>query len=154
MTYAIAQVCAISIISDHWSDEEQRASMVGYYNAAQAAAGAIMSFVSGNLAASGWTAAYHTYWIAVPVLVMVALFIPRMSANKREERYSGVRNRASSAFFSTPSYFATSYHPLSVQKSPISRTNPRYFKRRIGALAAIIMMSSQFICALSRIYKP
>ena len=44
-----------------------------------------MSFIAGNLAASGWTSAYHTYWIAVPVLIMVALFIPRMAADKQVE---------------------------------------------------------------------
>ena len=78
VTYAIAQVCAISIISDYWPDENKRASIVGYYNTAQAAAGGIMSFVSGNLAVNGWTASYQTYWIAVPVFVMVLLFIPSM----------------------------------------------------------------------------
>lgn len=82
VTYAIAQVCAISIISDYWPDEDGRASMVGYYNTAQAGAGAIMSFVSGNLAVGGWTSSYHTYWIAVPVLVMVVLFIPSLKGER------------------------------------------------------------------------
>ena len=85
-TYAIVQVCAISIISDYWPDENKRASIVGYYNTAQAAAGGIMSFISGNLALNGWTASYQTYWIAVPVFLMVLLFIPNMKGRRAAGR--------------------------------------------------------------------
>ncbi len=81
IAYAIAQICAVGLIADHWMDENRRAAFVGYFNAAQAAVGAAMGFVSGQLAVASWQNAYNTYWIAVPLVILIILFIPRASAS-------------------------------------------------------------------------
>jgi len=78
--YAIANVCAMGIIADHFVDETKRGAFMGIFNAAMTAIGAVMGVVAGNLAVSGWQNAYKTYWIAIPMLVMVLLFIPKIEA--------------------------------------------------------------------------
>ena len=80
IAYAIAQICAVGLIADYWMDEDKRAAFVGYFNAAQAAVGAVMGFVSGQLAVVSWQNAYNTYWIAVPLVILIILFIPRASS--------------------------------------------------------------------------
>lgn len=76
VAWGLTSTAALGILADMFLDEEKHGMVVGWYNAAMAAIGAVLSFVAGNLALSGWKTAYNTYWAAIPVLVMLILFLP------------------------------------------------------------------------------
>lgn len=74
------QCIAIDLIADYYVDENKRASFMGIYNAAMAGIGALMGVVAGNLAVERWQNAYYTYWAAIPLVVLVLFFIPKMKS--------------------------------------------------------------------------
>lgn len=78
--YGIVQVVALDIVADYFVDENRRASFMGIYNAMMALIGAAMGMVAGNLAVSGWENAYLTYWAAVPMTILVILFVPKLQS--------------------------------------------------------------------------
>ncbi len=57
--------------------------------------GAIMAAVAGVLAVSAWQNAFFTYWISVPVLIMLIVFLPQTSAKSyRSKERKQARARA------------------------------------------------------------
>jgi MFS family permease len=80
--WGITNTAALSILADLFVDENEHAKFVGWYNAAMSTIGALLSSCAGLLAVDGWTNAYHTYLIAVPVLVMLMVFLPSFPAKK------------------------------------------------------------------------
>lgn len=76
--YGVVQVAAIDIMADYFTDENRRASFMGIYNASMAAVGALMGLIAGNLAVTGWKNVYHTYWLAVPMTLLVLFCVPNL----------------------------------------------------------------------------
>lgn len=79
LCYGIVQVVVMGIITDVFVDEDKRASFMGYYNASMAVVGAIMGMMAGSLAVTGWKNAYLTYLLAIPMTIIVILFIPKVN---------------------------------------------------------------------------
>ena len=74
--WGITNTAALSILADLFVDKGEHGKYVGWYNAAMSIIGALLAIVAGNLALSGWQNAYRTYLVAIPVLVMLIVFLP------------------------------------------------------------------------------
>ncbi len=85
VAWGITSSAALGIIAELYSDEAKRGTVNGWYNSAMAAIGALLSFIGGMLAVSGWQNAYKTYWITIPVLIMLIVFLPSMPPRKMEK---------------------------------------------------------------------
>ena len=78
--WGLTSSAAFAIIADLFEDEQKRGAVNGWYNAAMAIIGAVLSFVGGILAVGAWKNAFHTYWINIPILLMLIIFLPSMPA--------------------------------------------------------------------------
>ena len=74
--WGITNTAALSILADLFTDKGEHGKYVGWYNAAMSIIGAVLALVAGHLALDGWQNAYRTYWAAIPVLVMLIVFLP------------------------------------------------------------------------------
>jgi len=96
------QVIALDIVADYFVDENKRASFLGIYNAGMAGIGAIMGVVAGNLAVSGWQNAYLTYWAAIPMVLLVIFYVPKLNsaaATAEESEESGKKEPMGGRFW-------------------------------------------------------
>lgn len=81
----VVNAIGMAYIPDLYEDPKDRNKISGYYNAAQSLAGMVLSYVAGNMAANGvWLDVYKLYWIAIPLLICVILFIPSVKPQKAE----------------------------------------------------------------------
>jgi MFS family permease len=82
----IVQVVAVSYIADIYEDATQRAKVTGYYNATMSFVGIAFSYFSGIIAANGkWQDVFNLYWVAVPMLIFVILFVPSIRPAEKSE---------------------------------------------------------------------
>jgi len=75
-------VTAMALIAEFYIDENRRSTMMGAFNAAMAGVGAAMGLIAGFFAANSWQSVFKIYWIAVPILIMVVLFVPKTPPEK------------------------------------------------------------------------
>lgn len=98
--WGITNTAAFAILADLFTDDNQHAKYVGWYNSVMSVLGAVLASLAGFLALGGWTHAYATYWLAVPVLVMLIVFLPhfppRADTVERIESVHG-KSRSSAA---------------------------------------------------------
>ncbi len=69
-------VISMAIIADVFNDESKRSSMLGIFNGGMAAVGAAIGWISGFVATLGWTMVFRIYLVAIPILIMIFLFVP------------------------------------------------------------------------------
>lgn len=69
-------VISMAIIADIFNDESKRSSMLGIFNGGMAAVGAAIGWISGFVATLGWTMVFRIYLVAIPILIMIFLFVP------------------------------------------------------------------------------
>jgi predicted MFS family arabinose efflux permease len=83
----ITLVVAMAIIAEIFVSEKSRSTMMGLFTSSVGVVGALLSFASGIVAASGWRLVYRIYLVSLPVLIMIFLFLPRDEAasGKTEE---------------------------------------------------------------------
>ena len=83
-------VVGVAYIADMYESQETRSKISGYYNSAMSLAGMVLSYVAGNLATDGnWTSVYKIYWVAIPIVLLVVLFVPSVkpaAAAAKEEK--------------------------------------------------------------------
>ena len=75
---------AMALIAELFVDEGARGKVMGMFNAAMAGIGAIMSMAAGFLAVAGWQEVFKVYWFAVPLLVLMVLFVPMTPPDRAE----------------------------------------------------------------------
>ena len=80
--WGLSSSAAFAIIADLFEDEKKRGTVNGWYNAAMAIVGAVLSFIGGLLAVGAWQNAFHTYWINIPILIMLIVFLPSMAPKR------------------------------------------------------------------------
>lgn len=80
-------VLLTSIISDAFTDEAERGTMMGIFTGAATALGALMGIMAGAAATGGWHNAFRIYLLCIPVLVLDVLFIP---SRRKESATSSV----------------------------------------------------------------
>lgn len=83
--YGIVQVVAMDIIACYFFDENKKASFMGIYNTGMSIIGIIMSLLAGNLALVSWQNTYKAYYLAIPMVILVLLFVPNLKASEAAE---------------------------------------------------------------------
>ncbi len=69
---------AVSLIQQVYrNNAKKRDQLVGWYNGFMSLSGTINSLAGGFLAAISWNYVFSFYWIAVPIFVLVLLFVPK-----------------------------------------------------------------------------
>jgi MFS family permease len=76
-SYGIIGVITLALISELFEIEKERGFMMGGYNGALAVLGVITSVLSGYLAVKNWHNSFYVYLIAIPVLILIIVFIPK-----------------------------------------------------------------------------
>jgi len=80
-------VTAVSLIGDLYENEVVRAKIMGYYNAALSFTAMAFSYFSGIIAeAINWQKTFTLYWSAIPMLLMLILFVPSIRPDTSEEQ--------------------------------------------------------------------
>jgi len=83
ISWGFTSSAALAIVAEVYLDENKRSTIMGWYNAAMAAIGAVLSIIAGLLAVNSWQSAYNTYWIGIPILILVILFVPNLENVKK-----------------------------------------------------------------------
>ncbi len=97
---AFVNVAAVGLIAEVYMDEKKRGWFMGIYNSFMAAVGAVFGLISGFLATVDWRNSYNTYWVAVPMVIMMILFLPSIRpAKDTEEKQIKVKGKAFSLNF-------------------------------------------------------
>lgn len=81
--YGMVSVSSIGLITDCFQNEEQRSQVMGWYNGAMAAVGAVLALIYGNLAVIKWTYAFNANWFALVVAVLAIFFVPACPPQKQ-----------------------------------------------------------------------
>jgi predicted MFS family arabinose efflux permease len=80
--YGMVSVSSIGLITDCFQDEEQRSKVMGWYNGAMAAVGAVLSLVYGVFAVRDWSYAFQVNWVALVIAVLAVFFVPACPPQK------------------------------------------------------------------------
>jgi predicted MFS family arabinose efflux permease len=81
----IVNVVAVSLIADLYHDEIVRAKITGYYNAFLSLAAILFSYFAGAIAQAGqWQDAFKCYYVSVPMLILLILFIPSLKQQQEQ----------------------------------------------------------------------
>ena len=75
--WGITNTAALAILADLFTHKGEHGKYVGWYNAVMSLIGAALALAAGHLALEGWQMAYRTYLVAIPVLVMLVVFLPK-----------------------------------------------------------------------------
>ena len=82
-------VISSALISDNYQGL-QKGTIMGFQSAAVSIGGGAASLLGGNIAAwAGWTYSYFVYLLAIPVLFIVALGLPKDQPVRQESQDSG-----------------------------------------------------------------
>lgn len=87
--YGMVSVSSIGLITDCFQDEEQRSQVMGWYNGAMAAVGAVLALIYGNLAVIKWTYAFNANWLALVVAILAIFFVPACPPQKQTATADG-----------------------------------------------------------------
>lgn len=74
---------ALGLISELYIDIKERSGIIGVFNGMMAAFGAVMSIAAGYIAVTNWQAAFFINAIAIPVLILTIVFLPRTPPEKQ-----------------------------------------------------------------------
>jgi MFS family permease len=85
--FAFCDVACISLISEMYTEDNKRISMMSYFTTARFTLGAGLSVVGGILAAVSVRAAYSGYWMILPVIVLEILFLPNIRPVKLDAEH-------------------------------------------------------------------
>lgn len=79
-------VCAVALICEVYVDEQERSKYIGFFNASMNVVGMVFTYAAGQIAAnSSWQNNFLLYLSAIPMLVMVVLFVPRLEADPSQD---------------------------------------------------------------------
>lgn len=73
----IISVASVGLVAELFADEVSRSKMMGTYNAVMTFLGSTISLFTGILATYHWNWVFATYLMAVPVIFLVAIFVPK-----------------------------------------------------------------------------
>ncbi|HIS41167.1 MAG TPA: MFS transporter [Candidatus Aphodovivens avistercoris] len=112
--WGITNTAALSILAELFTDEDEHGKYVGWYNSVMSIMGALMSAIAGILAVTAWQNAFYTYLIAVPVLVMLIVFLPNFNGNKQEKNAPAAAEESVRAAPVKPGWWKATI-PLAIQ---------------------------------------
>lgn len=112
--WGITNSAALAILADLFTNEDEHAKYVGWYNMVMSAMGAILSFVAGILAVTAWQNAFQIYWIAAPVLVMLVIFLPKFPTKAQQSKEQQGKDTAKAVVPAKPGWWKAIV-PLTIQ---------------------------------------
>lgn len=114
----IVSPTCMAIIADIFaSDEKKLGTMMGFWNAGMSLIGALVSLISGMLVAFNWRYIFSIYLIALPIILMICVFLPGKSTNEA----------------------AADGGPLSLEPMPWKSVWTMYFSYFLGELVLCVM---------------
>lgn len=69
-------VGCIMQINDMFTDEAERSRVLGWFYSFESLIGVVISLVVGRIPPENWKFTFNLYWVLVPVLLLVILFLP------------------------------------------------------------------------------
>lgn len=82
----LINVCAVALICEVFVEENFRSRYIGYFNASMNVVGMIFTFFAGLLATSKWQNVFLLYLTAIPMLIMIILFVPEIKEENADEQ--------------------------------------------------------------------
>lgn len=74
---------SIALINEIHRDDKKKAGMlVGFFDGSMAVIGAVVSVIAGFLAAEHWTHSFYQYYAAIPIFILLLIFIPKTPPQK------------------------------------------------------------------------
>lgn len=77
ISVGIVNSTAMALIAEIFVEENKRSTIMGIYNAAMAGTGAVIGLIAGYFAVESWRAVFKVYWVSIPILILILLFIPQ-----------------------------------------------------------------------------
>lgn len=119
LCYGMCSVSVVGIITDCFTDEEQRGTVMGWYNGAMALVGAVLSFAYGVVATIKWTLASQVNWISLLVVILAIIFIPACPPREnppaeKSEKVKGEKGWAKRLIPLVVSFFLVSFAAMSI----------------------------------------
>lgn len=74
-------VASVVILNELFEDEEKRSWILGLFYSFEAIFGVLISLVVGRIAPDSWKLTFNGYWVLVPILIMIMLFVPSIKRN-------------------------------------------------------------------------
>lgn len=82
----ITNVVALALITEVFVEESERARYIGFFNASMNVVYGTVAIVSGMLVDRvGWFHAFDVYYAAIPMLILVILFIPNIESSQEQD---------------------------------------------------------------------
>lgn len=89
--YSFTQVCALTLLNEIYTNDQRRGKVVGYFNAAMNAIGAILGALAGKLASISAVSAYKLNWLMAIYAVCLIIFVPNIKpTDKTESLQNGI----------------------------------------------------------------
>jgi MFS family permease len=81
---------AIALINEIYHEDEKKCSaLVGTFNGFTALIGAVMAIVAGWLCAIHWSYVFYEYLAAIPILILLIVFVPKTKPEKVQTKEDG-----------------------------------------------------------------
>ncbi len=88
---------AVSLINIFFSEEKERASMLGLQNAISGFGLTLMTFIAGILSVYNWQFSFLIYLVLIPVFILFYFFVP-----EPEKKTASIQKKASEKSYSKP----------------------------------------------------
>lgn len=75
--YGLSLAANMGLLAEVFPDEKERSTMMGFSNATISVWGILIPLVSGYLSVQNWHNVYFIYLVAIPILGMIVLFVPK-----------------------------------------------------------------------------
>lgn len=76
----------VSLI-DYFYEGEEKTSLFGFQSACEGIGGMLITFIAGQLLRLNWQAPFYAYFIAVPVVILFAKFVPKVETKDILEKH-------------------------------------------------------------------
>lgn len=76
ISMGFVNAAAMALIAEVYVDEDKRGTIMGIFNATMAGTGAVVGLIAGTFAVDSWQAVFKVYWISIPIIVLMLLFLP------------------------------------------------------------------------------
>ena len=114
------QMTSIAMLTEVYYDAAVRNKYMGYYNASTGIIGIIYNYFAGHWAVVSYAKALNVYYLAIPMLIMVFMFIPELGReeaasdeNKETKTAAGVKEFIGAKYI-TYSGFLLVYYTVSM----------------------------------------
>lgn len=72
-------------VVDYFYQGQERTQTFGFQSAFEGLGGIIITFIAGQLMKINWQAPFWTYGLALPILILFMIFVPKISKNKVDQ---------------------------------------------------------------------